>query len=156
MSDLPFEVLELVRLKPIEDLLLEVLRPRLPGVSVQTLVNDDQTFPFVLVRTNGDWGSWSGDPRFIDTAQLNIQVYCDGLNADSDAALLSEAVRVILSDAVNMVVPGYGYLTKADLSQRPRRVADWASSTGPVQYADLPTGVYRYESIYEIAVRRPL
>lgn len=149
-------MLALVQMKPIEDLLLTVLRPALTDVSVQTLVFDDQPFPFVLIRTNGDWGSWAGDARFIDTAQVNVQVYCEGLNADEDAALLSEAVRVVLVGAVNQVIPDIGHMTKCEMQQRPRRAADWASATGPVQYADLPTGVIRYETLYEISVKRAL
>jgi hypothetical protein len=156
MTSLHPDIHNLVQLRPIEDLLLAVLRPALTNVSVQTLVFDDQTFPFVLIRTNGDWGSWGGDPRFIDTAQVNVQVYCEGLNADEDAAILSEAVRVTLIANVNRVFPGIGHMTKADMTQRPRRAADWASATGPVQYADLPTSVFRYETLYEISVKRAL
>jgi hypothetical protein len=143
-------------MRPLEDLLLPLLRPRLTGISVQSLLHDDQTFPVVLVRSNGDWGNWSGDRRFIDTAQLNVQVFCDGLNADEDAAILSEAVRVVLIESINKVVPGWGHIIDVDMVSRPRRVADWASSTGPVQYADLPTQISRYETLYEVVARRQI
>lgn len=156
MTSLDPAILALVRFKPIEDLLLELLRPALPGVSVQTLVWDDQTFPFVLVRANGDWGPWSGDVRFIDSGQVNIQVYTDGLNADQDAALLSEAIRVVLTDSINTVVPGIGHLTRVEQKVRARRAADWATATGPVQYADLPTTVMRYETVYDVSFKRAL
>lgn len=156
MTSLNQNVLNLVRFRPIEDLLLSVLRARLTGVSVQTLVWDNQDFPFVLVRANGDWGPWSGDKRFIDSGQVNVQVYCDGLDADQDAALLSEAVRVVLTDAINEVVPGVGHLVRVEQKIRPRRAADWATATGPVQYADLPTTVVRYETIYDISFKREI
>lgn len=149
-------MLALVQMRPIEDLLLAILRPLLTDVRVQSLIEDDQQFPAVLIRTNGDYGSWSGDERFIDTCQVNVQSFCEGLNSDEDAALLSEAVRVILIGAVNRVVPGIGHMTKCEMVQRPRRAADWASATGPVQYADLPTTVFRYETLYEISVKRAL
>lgn len=156
MSDLPASIHDLVQMEPMEDLILTVLRQRITDVPIGSLIAENTRFPFVMIRCNGDWGNWNGDPRFIDTAQLMVQVYCDGLNADEDAALLSEAVRVVLTDAINKVIPGRGHLTHVVMVARPRRVADWASSTGPVQYADLPSGVIRYETIYEIAARRPL
>jgi hypothetical protein len=35
-------------------------------------------------------------------------------------------------------------------------LGDWGPSTGPVQYADLPVGVFRYEAIYDLEIRRPV
>jgi hypothetical protein len=156
VTSLDPSILNLVQFQPIEDLLLARLRPSLPGVSVQTLVWDDQQFPFVLVRANGDWGPWSGDQRFIDSGQINIQVYCDGVDADQDAALLSEAVRVVMVNSINKVVPGIGHLTRVEQKVRARRAADWATATGPVQYADLPTTVIRYETVYDVSYKRAL
>ena len=155
MSTLPPEILALVEMSPVEDLMLAVLRQGLPGIDVQTLIADDQTFPMVLVRTQADWGDWAGDPRFIDAATISIQAFCQGLNGDVDASLLSEAVRVVLRDSVNKPMPDLGHLIKVQMMGHPRRVTDWATSAGPVQYADLPTGVWRYESTYQIAMRKP-
>lgn len=155
-SSLPQEVLDLVVFSPIEDLVLALLRDRLPeSIPVQSLIADDQTFPLVLVRRTSDWGSWRGDGKFVDSGQVVVHTLTQGLNADSDSAYLAEAVRVILRDSVNKVVPERGYLTSATLVSSPRRVTDWATATGPVQYADLPTGVVRYETTYELGIRAP-
>lgn len=155
-SSLHPDVLALVEMSPVEDLLLGLLPQRLTGVDVGSLIADDQAFPFVLIRRDGDWGEWGGDSRFVDSAQVSVQTFCAGLNGDSDAALLAEAVRVVLRDSVNKVVPGRGHLTKVHMIAAPRRQPDWATATGPVQYADLPTGVWRYETVFAIQIRRPL
>jgi len=148
------DVLALVEMQPIEDLLLALVPPKLTGVSVQSLVFDRQSFPAVVVRANGDWGAWGGDERFIDSGQVNVEVFCSGIDSDSDCALLSEAVRVVLRDSLNVTVPGIGHLTRVEMVSRPRRAPDWATATGPVQYADLPTGVQRYESLYDVSIKR--
>lgn len=154
-SSLSPEVLALVEMSPVEDLLLALLPQKLPGVHVNSLIADDQPFPLVLIRNNGQWGEWGGDPRFLDASQVNIHVFCEGVNGDEDAALLSEAVRVVLRDSVNVVIPGRGHITKAQMVQRPRRVTDWATASGPVQYADLPSGVWRYETVFNVEIRKP-
>lgn len=156
-SSLDPEVLALVEMSPVEDLLLALLRSRLPSVDVNTRVktNQTQSLPFVLVRSTGSWGDWGGDPRFLDASSVEIHAFCEGINADEDANLLSEAVRVILRDSLNVVVPGRGHLIHVEMLDRPRRTPDWATSTGPVQYADLPTGVERWEATYRVAIRKP-
>ena len=154
-STLSPEVLALVEMGPIEDLLLALLSEPLVGVNVQSLIEDDQTFPLLIVRRSGDWGDWAGDARMLDAGQISTHAYCAGINSDADAALLSEAVRVVIRDSVNKVVPGKGHVTMQKMTQAPRRVADWASATGPVQYADLPAGVQRYETVYTIEIRKP-
>lgn len=154
-SSLPDSILEMVEMTPIEDLMLSLLRAKLPDVSVQTLVRADQNFPFVLIRSGGSWGAWTGDDRFIDASTFDVHVFCLGVNADQDAALLSEAVRVAIRDSRNIVVPGLGYLMEYEMLDRPSRSPDWATSVGPVQYADLPTGVERWEASYDLTIRRP-
>lgn len=155
MSALPQTILDLVEMSPVEDLLLELIPDKVGGIPVQTKVSDDQTFPFILVRSNGSWGTWSGDMRFLDAAHVFVQVFTQGLDSDEDSANLSEAIRVILRDSKNVVVPHRGHITTCELVSRPRRVSDWATSTGPVQYADLPTNVSRWESEYHIVIRKP-
>lgn len=157
VSSLPPDVLALVEFSPVEDVILPILRRRIPSVTFQTLIEDEERFPFVLVRRAPSLGGFDGDERFVDVANLVVHTYTDGLNADEDGALLSEAVRVALRDAGrrNEGAPGRGYLTRTVLTSTPRRVTDWATATGPVQYADLPTGVWRYETTYEVEVRRP-
>jgi hypothetical protein len=154
-SALPASVLNLVEMSPVEDLLLAILRERLPDISTQTLIKTKQTFPFILIRSTGSWGSWLGDPRFLDSSTIEVHVFCEGINADIDANLLSEAVRVVLRDSLNVVIPDKGYLISVEMQDRPKRSPDWQASVGPVQYADLPTGVERWESVYRVTIRKP-
>lgn len=153
---LPESLLSRAEFTPAEDFAVELLRPELPGIPIGTLIQSDQTFPYVLVRRADSFGSWSGDHRFVDDVQLFVHVYCDGPDSDEEAALLSDVIRTIIRDAwLNQtVVPGRGHIIGFDLVSSPRRVSDWATSAGPVQYADLPTGVTRYETRYGLMVRR--
>lgn len=158
MAGLPPEVRALVELPPVEDLLLAILRERLPAdVQVKTLLADRQTFPLVLVRRQPQFGEWSGDARFTDVADVAIYAFCEDPNGDEDAALLSEAVRVVLLEAwrKQTVVPGRGHITWVEMISAPRRATGWAATTRPIQYADLPTGVSRYETLYRVEIRKP-
>lgn len=155
MSDLPPSILNLIEMSPVEDLLLALLRAALPDTKVQTLIEPKQSFPFILIRSDGSWGAWEGDERFIDSATIEVHAFCEGINADTDANLISEAVRVILRDSKNKVIPGKGYIISVEMLNRPKRSPDWATSVGPVQYADLPTGVERWETTYRVTIRKP-
>ena len=125
------------------------------SIRVQSLYREHETFPLVLVRREPDWGYWSGDPRFIDSGTLAVHALCEGVESDSDCARLSDAVHTMLRDSINQFVPGLGHFKRIRMIVSPRRTPDFATSSGPVQYADLPTGVTRYESTYEFAIRRP-
>jgi hypothetical protein len=157
MAGLPPEIKALAELSPVEDLMLAVLRKGLPGIRVNSLISADQTFPAVIVRRIPNFGEWTGDPRFTDSALVAVHAFCADPDGDEDAAVLSEAVRVVLRDNVRSqrVYPGLGHLTQVDMTSAPRRAADWATSSGPVQYADLPTGVWRYETTYDVVIRKP-
>lgn len=155
MCTIPASALALVEMNPVEDLLLDLLREALPDVRVQSLVEVKQKFPFILVRSAGSWGAWTGDERFIDASTVEIHVLCKGVNADKDASLLSEAVRVALRDSKNKVIPDKGYVIAVEMLDRPKRSPDWANSVGPVQYADLPTGVERWDASYRVTIRKP-
>jgi hypothetical protein len=153
---LPQEILDLVEMHPVEDLVLALLRERITTIPVQSQIYDDQTFPAIVIHRGdlmGEW--WGGDPRFIDHARLDVFCFVDGLDADEDGMLLSEAVRNALRGSVNKVVPGLGYLTEVTMTNPPRNAADWDTATGPVQYADLPAEVVRYATTYALSVRKP-
>ena len=157
-SSLPQAILDLATFHPVEDIVLALLRDspiNTDPVQIGTLVADAQTWPLVLVRRGLDWGVWGGDSRFIDTGTLIVHTFAEGIDSDSDAAYLSEAVRVVLMQSINKVIDGLGYLTECELLTAAHRVTDWASATGPVQYADLPTGVMRYETTFGLAIRAP-
>lgn len=157
MAGLPAEIKALAELSPVEDLLLAVLREGLPGINVVSLYSATQTFPVVMARRSPNFGGDTGDIRFIDSATVSIHTLCEDPNGDEDAAILAEAVRVVLRDAwlAQRVYPGRGHITSFDMTGAPRRAPDWATSSGPVQYADLPTGVTRYEATYDIEIRKP-
>jgi hypothetical protein len=156
MAGLSPEIKALVEFSPAEEVVVEVLRERLIGCDVQFLIQHDQSFPFITVRRSPTMGQYQGDSRFTDWAEVTVNAFCSDPNGDQDAALLAEAVRVVLRDAAveRKVYPGLGHITRAELISAPRRAADWATATGPVQYADLPTGTWRYEARYEIEIRK--
>ncbi|MEU0739257.1 hypothetical protein [Streptomyces sp. NPDC006134] len=157
MAGIPDHIKALAELSPVEDLLLAVLRKGLPGIAVKSLIERHQTFPLVLVRRDPSFGTWDGDSRFVDSARVSVQCFATDPDGDRDAAVLSEAARVVLRDAWlrHEVYPGLGHITRVDMSSAPRRASDWATADGVVQYADLPTGVWRYEAVYDIQIRRP-
>lgn len=136
--------------------MLALLRDGLPGVNVNSLIAADQPFPLVLPRRDPGFG-WNGDLRFIDSAQVKVDVFCEDPDGDEDAAILSESVRIVLFNAWRnqTVVPGVGYICYLDMTSAPRRASGWNTAAGPVQYADLPTGVHRYEAKYDVRIRKP-
>lgn len=152
---LPLSVRRRAEFTPAEDFMLRILREGLPEVRVQSLIPLDATYPMVVVRRTANFGDWEGDSRFIDVAHIDVQCFTEDPDGDADGAILSEAVRCVLRDAVGTVIPGYGTFAKCRMTDDPRRVTDWATSTGPVQYADLPTGVWRYETGYRVSFRKP-
>ena len=159
---LPREVLDVVEMQPVEDLCLHILRLSLPGACIKSLIEFDQKLYehdwFILVRRIPGWGLWAGDERFVDSAGLALHVFTQDPDSDEKAAIISEACRVRLRDAArkSTYYRGLGGLVKATMSQEPSRKTDWATSSGPVQFADLPAGWQRYETHYQLRIRRPI
>lgn len=153
---LPPSVLAHVEMSPVEDILLAILRQGLPDVTICSLIADDPPPFFVLVRRNPGIGNWDGDPRFIDAGRFVVQTFTQDPDGDYNGAILSEAVRVVLRTAwlEHWSFPGLGSVLEITMHQEPSRRTDWATSVGPVQYADLPTGYWRYETTYEIKIRK--
>lgn len=167
MTSLPQYVYDRAELAPIEDVLLALLRPAFPGVHVTTRIPDTpdgSMFPMILARAHFAGLGTPGDPRFINRQMASVHTFTvdpdDPLQPDGDeqGALLSEAVRVTLRDAgrAKPVLPDLGTILAITMTSPPRRVTDWATATGPVQYADLPSGTWRYETHYRVTYRRPL
>lgn len=157
--DLPAELLQLIEFPPIEDVLIELLRDQLFGIPVYTLIPEHPPFPFVMARRLGNQVvNWNGDPRFVDHARFSVQAFATDPDGDEKAALISEAIRVILRGhwLAHTTLQGLGSVAKLTMASAPTRVTDWATSTGPVQYADLPTDVWRYETQYNLWFRRQL
>lgn len=158
MTSLPQSVLDMVEYSPLEDLLLAILRDRIPDINFTATVDLSPTLPMVLLRRNAESFTWRGHIRFLDSGLVDIHVFTQGAEADKDAALLSEAVRVALRDAWldQDVIEGIGSMANVELYSSPHYTPDWATGVGPVQYADLPNDYVRYESTYLIAMRPSL
>lgn len=155
---LPSAINALVQFAPAEDVVLPILSVGLDPVRVQTLIEFDQGFPVVHARrAQGLIAADVGDVRFVDSVLLQVNVFTQDPDADEEGAILSDAVRAVLYGAYRnqIVVPERGHISYFHVRQPPKRAADWATATGPVQYADLPTGVMRYEAIYQLGIRRP-
>ncbi|WP_263729962.1 hypothetical protein [Cellulomonas sp. SG140] len=154
--NLPASVLSRLELSPIEDFMLALLREDFPDIPIYSLIPKTPTFPFIVVRRGHRMGGWNGDPRFTDAALVELQVFAQDPDGDEAAALISEAVRVALRDAwlSHRVIPGRGSVIEITMTEEPSRVTDWATSSGPVQFADLPSGVWRYETHYLVSIRK--
>lgn len=155
---LPQKVLNLAQFSLEEDVLLAVLRGVFePEIPVHALIEDATQYPFILVRKNHGMGINNGDPRFFSEGDVSIHTYTGGPDGDQDGGILSEAVRVVLHNAWqnNWHRPDLGSIVRIKMIEEPSRQADWATSSGPVQYADLPNGWYRYETVYNVRVRKP-
>lgn len=157
---------------PSEDLLLRILRDYFYGdpnvfdppvdpefvPHIRTLLPEDTKFPLLLVRRDRRSGSQTldtNDQRHSLSAVATMETLCQGDDADEANALLQEAVRLCILGAVERQAgyPDLGYLNRVNIWSQPARVSDYATSTGVVQYASLPNGVVRYESIYQFIMR---
>lgn len=164
---LPDSVKALVEMHPAEDLALNVLRRGLPDLPIFTRVPGDRELLelaeasdgiFVVIRRGGSYGIWDGETRFVDHAGIEVQVFVYGDDAEERASLVHEAVRVTFRDSMlrQDYYPGLGCINWHYVEEEGRRKTDWATSIGPVQYADLPTGWERFEARHQIKIRRPI
>lgn len=166
-TGLPDSVLERVEMPPPTRLVMQVLRetfgddlyitPRIPLDSLNRTITPPRD-PMVLVRKAYPDGYVRGDPRFVGVAPIELHVFSTDPNGETKGYLISEACRVALREATTGR-PGYyrprlGTLSSVRMLQEPTRKSDWANSTGPVQYADLPSGTWRTESVYRVTYRR--
>lgn len=113
--------------------MLAVLRQGLPGIQVNSLIAKGQTFPLVIARRDPSFGNWAGDTRFLDAARVGVNVLCEDPDGDQDAAILSEAVRVVLRNAwmAQTVYPGLGHITRVDLASAPQPADGLGHLYGP-------------------------
>lgn len=144
----------------LERLMLGIFEPYFEGtdVNVTPLFEEGMALPCVVARNDPAAGSaraFRADFRFLRPAILSVDTITTGINADDDAAILQEACRIAMQEAweQQIVVPGVGYIAKIENSTSASRKSDWATSTGPVQYASLPRGATRYEANYRLLVR---
>lgn len=157
MASLPPQVAAMAERAPIEDFLLTVLSEALPDIEVVTQIRKNQTFPVILARRLPTFYFFSGDERFLEQADVAIHVFAVDPDGDRDAAIISEAVRVALRDASfnNWGTPDLGWVKEFICLSPARRLSDWATASGPVQFADLPSNTWRYEGRYRLTIRKP-
>lgn len=162
---LPDSVMEKVKYSPMEDVALTILRRAFPEVTFVSLIPDAQARTpaggvadyFVLVRRAYQWGEWAGDPRgFIDAGGVEVHVYTKDPDGDLRGSVLSEAIRAVFEEASRDKWRVNDDITVHDIQMiiEPIRKADWATAQGPVQFADLPQGNWRYISTYQFKTRR--
>lgn len=162
--NLPASVVAALELTPVEDFMLALLRDLHPDLLFFSWIPFDQTGeplaagPFVLVRREPSMSTMNYDERFVDLANVSIQVFAKDPDADLKCALISEAIRSSLHKEARWPTyyPGLGSLVSVRRAEEAIRKTDWASGIGPVQFADLPAGFIRYEAVYSVQIRRPL
>lgn len=140
-----------------EDLAIDILGRRLPGLRVASLIEQDTRPPFVIARTATFLGLYGTDERFINDFYISVDVFTDGIDADYEGPQIIAAMTDAFlrsAHANDEVLDGLGWVTAADLVEPARRRADWANSEGPVQYADLPAGYARFTALYYVQVKR--
>lgn len=150
----------------VEDLVIGLLRPyftRLqeaggPEVHVYTSYQEDMRTPGILclnTRRTGIEAYSTNDDNWVRSVVLEVNTFADGAEAERDAADLQEVVRHIFMDAQRrqVVIPNVGVLNKVTSPVMATQHTDWATASGPVQYAKLPHGITRYEGRYRLLMR---
>lgn len=144
-------------------LVMAVFRDFFEGqaIHIGTLFVEGIDTPAIIARRerrsgNGERGS--GDDRFMEPAIVSINTLTSGLEAETEGEELQEMCRIALRQAQleQKVYPGVGHISKIENSTAASRVSDWATSTGIVQYATLPKGVIRMESVFRLLIRPPV
>lgn len=171
---LPASVLRHAVLKPPENLVLEIVREQMPDVPSRIgIPGEEGLWPhelsavpgqqraaaplLILIRRAPGYGVWAGSPRGVDACGISVQVFAHGADAEERALWTGEAVRAVLAEAQyeQRVYEGLGALTSCWLEMEGQPKADWATASGPVQYADLPEIWCRTEARFQVMVRRP-
>lgn len=155
--NLPDSVTSRVQFYPYEDILRAMFERGMPEIRFETYLPERMTYPIVTGGRFLPGGAWSGDPRFIDSGPIKINVFTEGPDADIEAFLISEAIRVMFLEASleRWNFPGKGSIVSIDMQSEPTDSDDWATSAGIVQFADLPEQVTRFETVFRMTIRRP-
>lgn len=131
------------------------------GIYIGTVFEPGIPIPAIVTRRerrSGTQGMGTKDERFLRSIVMSVNVLTEGLDADADGEALSDmCYRALLEAHANqIVIPGHGHIASIVNASTVAREADWATSTGVVQYASLPKGVVRYETIYRLLIRPPV
>lgn len=155
---LPASVLDASQYELIaEDVVLDLFRRRLPGLKFTSLLEQDTSPPYVLLRKAVFGNPSEPDTRFLDSFYFSAEAFTAGPEADIEGPKILAAMRIeLLRAAINhdQVPGGLGWIQAARVVDPPRRRADFANSEGPVQYADLPDGYARYTATFRIEIKR--
>ena len=136
---------------------LEILRSRFPEFRFVSLISPEHTPPWALVRETGFEGAVYEDRRFMREFFISIETFTEGLESDVDAPNVHRAAEDAFTRAAlgNISVGGgTSWIVDYSLEEPARRLSDWASASGPVQTADLPTNWTRWHSLHRIAIKR--
>ena len=147
----------------VDDLLLTLFRDFFAGheeLHIGSLFTEGLEPPIVIVRRERRSGTASidaDDDRFIQPAIISVNTITSGPDADALGEELQEACRIAIREAQQnqTYFPGLGSISAITNAIEPSRVADWATSTGVVQYASLPKQWARYEAVYRLLIRPP-
>lgn len=146
----------------VDDLMLAIFKDFFEGqnVHVGSLFQSALEPPMVIVRRerrSGQASIDSTDDRFIQPAIVSVNTITAGPDADMLGEQMQEACRIAIREAQQnqVYVTGCGSISAITNSIEPSRVSDWATSTGVVQFASLPKGWTRFESVYRLLIRPP-
>ncbi len=144
-------------------LVLAIMRSFFVGqdIHIGSLFTEDMATPAIVTRHERRSGTISHDPadsRYLKPVIVSINTITSGLEAEDEGAQLQEMCRVALVQAqlAQTTLPGLGHISNIENSTVASKVSDWATSTGIVQYAALPKGAVRYESIFRLIIRPPV
>lgn len=145
-----------------DELLLAILQEFFEGqdIHIGTLFSEETTPPMIIARAerrSGTIGDAVNDDRYLHPVIISISTITDGVDADEMGEELQEACRIALRQAQlkQTVIPNGGSIARITNASLPVRVSDYATSTGIVQYASLPAGQVRYESVWRLILRSP-
>lgn len=158
---LPASVVNRVRMAPAEDIILAIFRQGLPDLDMGSEIPMEPADFYLLLRRLPEAGLYEGrrgvNKGLLDHFDFAAHVYAGDPDGDQKAALIADAVVDVAHEAWmdHWRFVGLGSVNKLECTQGPTRVTDWATSTGPVQYADLPTGDWRYEIRFRARINPP-
>lgn len=145
-----------------DELLLGILTRFFEGqdIHIGTLFTEEINPPMILARAerrSGDIAGLISDDRYMHSVIVSVSTITSGVDADEVGEELQEAVRIALRQAQleQIVIPNGGSIARITNASPPVRVSDYATSTAIVQYASLPSGQVRYESVWRVIIRFP-
>lgn len=130
-------------------------------IQIRTLYSEGMSTPAIIARgerRSGTIAPQSHDERYLKPVVVSVNTLTSGLEAESDGEALQEMVRIAITQAQlrQTVFPGVGHISKIENSTVASSASDWATSTGITQYAQLPKGVVRWESVFRLLIRPPV